>query len=75
MTDHECVAFLQWALPQIQMRWPGFRNVRRQVHKRIDRRIQSLGLKDIDGDRAHLQTHPAEWSALDALCRISISRW
>ena len=28
MNDQECVRFLQWSLPQLQMRWKGFRKVR-----------------------------------------------
>ena len=48
MKDDRCVRFLQWALPQMHMRWPGFRKVRRQVCKRIDRRMKMLGLTRID---------------------------
>jgi hypothetical protein len=44
MTDSECVDFLQWALPQLGLRWPGFRKVQRQVHKRISRRGFRLGM-------------------------------
>jgi hypothetical protein len=28
MTDPPFVAFLQWALPRLGLRWPGFREVR-----------------------------------------------
>ena len=75
MTDHECVEFLQWALPQLGLRWPGFRKVRRQVHKRIVRRLGELGLGRIADYRAYLDTHAAEWGVLDAMSRISISRF
>jgi len=75
MTDAECVGFLQWALPQVGLRWPGFRKVRRQIHKRLNRRLGELGLAGIADYRAHLETHPEEWPRLDALCRISISRF
>ncbi|MBM4089995.1 MAG: hypothetical protein FJ276_11330 [Planctomycetes bacterium] len=75
MTDRECVEFLQWALPQLSLRWPGFRRVRRQVHKRIVRRLSELGLRRIADYRAYLDTHAAEWSVLDAMSRISISRF
>jgi chemotaxis protein methyltransferase CheR len=75
MSDAECVGFLQWALPQLGLRWPGFRKVRRQVHKRLNRRLGELGLAGIADYRAHLETHPEEWPRLDALCRISISRF
>ena len=75
MKDHECVQFLQWALPQLQMRWPGFRKVRRQVGRRIDCRLQELGLADVGVYREYLQAHRNEWAQLDALCRIPISRF
>jgi chemotaxis protein methyltransferase CheR len=75
MRDVDCVAFLRWALPRLRMRWPGFRRVRRQVCKRIDRRLRALGLADARAYRTHLETHPAEWGVLDGLCRITISRF
>ena len=73
--DLECIAFLQWALPRLQLRWPGYRKVRRQVCKRVDRRIQALGLGSVDAYRARLETDPAEWAVLDDLTRITISRF
>ncbi len=75
MKDSQCVHFLQWALPQMRMRWSGFRKVRSQVCKRIDRRIRDLGLADIDEYRRYLTTHADEWQHLDALCHITISRF
>jgi len=75
MIDCQCVEFLQWALPRLQMCWPGFRKVRKQVCKRIDRRIKQLGLMDVAAYRAYLQASSAEWSVLDSFCRISISRF
>ncbi|HYB73795.1 MAG TPA: CheR family methyltransferase [Candidatus Sulfotelmatobacter sp.] len=75
MKDSDCVLFLQWCLPKLRLRWPGFRKVRRQVCRRIDRRIAALGLRDLPAYRAYLEGHPAEWRVLDALCRISISRF
>ena len=47
MKDADCVLFLQWALPQIGLRWPGFRKVRGQVCKRVARRVRELGLPDL----------------------------
>ncbi|MCH7911109.1 MAG: chemotaxis protein CheR, partial [Candidatus Hydrogenedentes bacterium] len=44
MKDNDCVQLLQWALPQLRMRWQGFRKVRRQVCKRIQRRWDELEL-------------------------------
>jgi chemotaxis protein methyltransferase CheR len=75
MNDSDCVRFLQWALPRIRMRWPGYRKVRSQVCKRISRRMKDLGLPDLVSYRAFLELHPAEWPALDACCRVTISRF
>jgi hypothetical protein len=75
MKDIKCIQFLQWALPRLRMRWPGFRKVRRQVCKRINRRIMELRLNDVESYRGYLQIHPDEWIYLDSLCRISISRF
>jgi chemotaxis protein methyltransferase CheR len=75
MPDKACVEFLQWALPQLQLRWPGFRKVRKQVCKRLNRRCQELGLPDLIAYRDYLMAHPAEWSLLESFCRISISRF
>jgi chemotaxis protein methyltransferase CheR len=73
--DAECVALLQWALPRLELRWTGFRRVRRQVCRRIARRIAELGLPDAAAYRAHLESAPAEWAVLDSCCRVSISRF
>ncbi len=75
MKDTKCIQFLQWALPRLRMRWPGFRKVRRQVCKRINRRISELQLNDVESYRKYLRVHPDEWGYLDSLCRISISRF
>jgi chemotaxis protein methyltransferase CheR len=58
----------------MQMRWSGFRKVRRQVCRRIQRRMQVLE-KDVQGYREFLEAEPEEWDVLDALCRITISRF
>jgi chemotaxis protein methyltransferase CheR len=75
MRDSEGVAFLQWCLPRLHLRWRGYRKVRRQVVKRIDRRLKELGLCGVAEYRSYLETHPDEWPTLDALCWISISRF
>jgi chemotaxis protein methyltransferase CheR len=75
MKDVDCVAFLQDVLPRLGMRWPGFRKVRRQVCKRVERRRDELGLADVTAYRDYLDRHAAEWHVLDALCRITISRF
>jgi chemotaxis protein methyltransferase CheR len=73
--DAECVALLRWALPRLGMRWEGFRKVRRQVCKRIERRQAELQLASVDAYRPYLAAHPSEWARLDAMCRIPISRF
>jgi chemotaxis protein methyltransferase CheR len=75
VNDADCTALLQWALPRLSMRWAGFRRVRGQVCKRLRRRMADLGLRDPADYRALLKTHPEEWTRLDGLCRISISRF
>jgi chemotaxis protein methyltransferase CheR len=73
--DADCVALLQWSLPRLGLSWPGYRKVRRQVCKRISRRIRELGLADTAAYRSHLESHAGEWQALAALCTIPISRF
>jgi len=75
MEDDECVRFLQSMLPQLHMRWLGFRKVRKQVCKRIHRRISDLGLTDVDAYREYLLTHADEWPILDHSCRVTVSRF
>ncbi len=75
MKDSECIAFLQWALPQLRLRWPGFRKVRRQVCRRLVRRLKQLELPDLDAYRHVLESDPGEWSVVDAACCITISRF
>jgi len=69
------MAFLQWALPQLGMRWRGYQNVHRQVGKRLRRRVQVLELDGLAAYRAYLENYPEEWKELDAMCRITISRF
>lgn len=75
MRDSDCIALLQWALPRMGFRWAGFRKVRRQVCKRIQRRMRALDLVDPGAYRTHLESHAEEWQTLDELCRITISRF
>ena len=75
MRDEECVQFLQWVLPQLHMRWPGFRKVRSQVCKRLQRRMNQLDMGGIADYRRYLEQHSDEWQTLDALCRVTISRF
>jgi len=75
MSDVDCVAFLQWALPRLDMRWRGFRKVRGQVCKRLKRRMRQLGLDEFSAYRERLEAEPQEWRVLDGLCHITISRF
>lgn len=75
MKDRDCINLLQWALPRLHMDWHGFRKVRGQVCKRIQRRMHSLSIPDADLYRAHLEQHADEWPRLRHLCRITISRF
>jgi len=73
MKDSDCIHFLQWSLPRLQLRWPGFRKVRRQVCRRIQRRIETLELSGPEAYRDYLERHPEEWSVLHQLTPITIS--
>src|SRR5690606_25363864 len=82
--DSDCVSFLQWALPRMQLAWPGFRKVRRTVCKRIEHRCRALGMVGVHGRdgradlakyRRYLERTPGEWEALRVLCSIPISRF
>jgi chemotaxis protein methyltransferase CheR len=75
MADQARIAFLKWCLPRLGLRWPGYRQVRRLVGKRLNRRLAELGLADLSAYRSFLISNPAEWARLDAMCRIPISRF
>jgi chemotaxis protein methyltransferase CheR len=75
MNDMECVRFLQWALPKLHMRWTGFRRVRGQVCKRLQRRLEQLQLDNLITYCEFLNRHDNEWETLDGLCQITISRF
>jgi chemotaxis protein methyltransferase CheR len=75
MDDEDCTAFLQWALPRRNLRWPGFRKVRAQVCKRLKRRMRELELPGFAAYRARLEADPAEWPVFDECCHITISRF
>ena len=75
MHEPDCTAFLQWALPRLELRWPGFRKVRTQVCKRLKHRLHTLGLPGFVAYRARLDADPDEWRIVDACCRVTISRF
>ncbi len=71
----DCVAFLQWALPRMGRRWAGYRKVRRQVCRRVRQRVVELGLDGFEAYREQLERHPEEWTVLDGLMNVTISRF
>ena len=75
MKDEECISFLQWLLPQLHMRWAGFRKIRTRVCKRIQRHITTLQLTGVAEYRDYLESHSEEWQKLDELCQVTISRF
>jgi len=75
MNDQSCVEFLQWCLLKLDFRWQGFKKVRKQVCKRIQRRVSELGISDLISYRNYLEKNPGEWNYLDSMCFITISRF
>jgi chemotaxis protein methyltransferase CheR len=75
MNDRDCISLLQWALPRLGHRWRGYRQVRRQVCRRIDARIKFLGLANAAAYRQRLESHSAEWTELLACLPVTISRF
>ncbi len=75
MTESSCAGFLRWALPRLSLEWEGFRRVRRQVCRRVGRRVEELRLPDLGAYRRHLEAHAEEWALLDSFCRVPISRF
>ncbi len=70
-----CTEFLKWALPQLGLRWEGYRKVKRQVCKRINARIASLRLGSFSCYKEYFSKNPDEWKILDGMMHISISRF
>jgi chemotaxis protein methyltransferase CheR len=75
MRETECISFLQRVMPTLRLQWRGFRKVRKQVCKRIERRIKALGLSSFEAYGEHLDHERSEWALLDGMCRITISRF
>lgn len=67
--------FFKKALPRLEFQYEGFKRVRRQVYKRIGKRITILGLRNLESYEAFLAANPEEWQILDSFCRITISRF
>lgn len=75
LPDKDCGELLQWALPRLGHRWPGYRKVRRQVCRRIAARIRELGLADAAAYRQRLEHDPTEWGRLRDCLPVTISRF
>jgi chemotaxis protein methyltransferase CheR len=75
MMDADYVQFLKAYLPHLGLRWQGFRKVRRQVIKRLQRRLRELGLQDLSAYTAYIERYAEERVVLDACCRITVSRF
>jgi chemotaxis protein methyltransferase CheR len=75
ISDADCITFLKWCLPRVELRWQGYRKVHRIVSKRLKRRIKELGLQGFSQYQAWLMAHHDEWAHLEVMCRIPISRF
>jgi chemotaxis protein methyltransferase CheR len=75
VTDAECLELLRWAAPRLGLRYEGFRRVRGQVCKRVGRRMKALGVEGLAAYLQRLEADPSECAVLDALCRVTISRF
>jgi chemotaxis protein methyltransferase CheR len=75
MADAALVAFLRAWLPQLGLRWPGYRKVRGIIRKRLNRRLAELGVPDLSAYESLLVRDAGEQARLDAMCRIPISRF
>lgn len=75
MKETECISFLQRVMPALRLQWRGFRKVRKQVCKRLTRRIKALGLSGFGAYGEYLEYGRGERDLLDGMCRITISRF
>lgn len=75
LTDADLTRIMRSALPRLGLNIEGYRRVRGTLHKRIARRMSSLGLQTASEYLAQLERDPEEWPRLDAACRMSISRF
>ncbi len=75
MADNPVTTFLKWALPRLGKDWAGFQQVQGQVESRLLDRLQVLGLRSFSAYRDYLNAHPEEWARVDAMSRITVSRF
>ena len=50
-------------------------NLQRRLHNILPRRLEELQLPGLQHYRLYLEDNPLEWHILDAMCRITISRF
>lgn len=75
MIDAEFTAFFAGVTRALGLRALGYRRTRGSVRRRLSRRLRELGLENLTDYQRYLGAHAAEWSWLDACCRITISRF
>ena len=75
MNHSDCVDFLRWAMPRLELDWSGFRRCHRQVCKRLSKRIADLDLTDFSAYRSYILDHDTEWEVVDGCCRVTVSRF
>ena len=75
ITDLEAMQFLQWCLPQLGLRWAGYRKIRSRLYKRLKRRVHELGLSSFEAYQNYLLGHAEEWVVLSSLCWMPITRF
>lgn len=75
MRNADCVAFLRWALPRLDLRWQGFREGPRPSLQAAQTPIKTARHRGFDAYRKRLAADPKEWAAVDELCHITISRF
>ena len=73
MKPEEFEMFLRSTLPEIGYRWKPLR--RRNIRRKIQRRMDSLRLRDADAYRSLVLADPEERDILESLLKVTISRF
>jgi chemotaxis protein methyltransferase CheR len=66
---------MEVALPRLGLEPRGYRRLKSTLSKRLSRRLSELGLETARDYLARLRANSDEWAVLDALSRMSISRF
>jgi chemotaxis protein methyltransferase CheR len=75
MIDAEFKGFFAGVTRALGLSEVGYRRTRGSVRRRLARRLRELGLESLGDYQRYLDAHAAEWTWLDACCRITISRF